>query len=241
MTRDVRPSPDGTKRGRRRKPLDGTLLERMPVVLNKVLTANEIEQVTLIISEVAFVDGRVTSSLAGKNNLQLPADDPSARMAGTFVLERLTAHPMLEIAVQPRFVVPPLIARYDVGMEYPDHIDVAIMGGRRADVAVTVFLSDPSSYDGGELVIDTGNGERSYRLDAGDAIAYPASTLHRVAKITRGTRLAAVTWLQSMVREPAHRTVLRDLRSAMDSLEESGLATDRLRRSYWNLLRLWAD
>jgi PKHD-type hydroxylase len=213
----------------------------MPALLNQVLTADELQHVTSTLSQAGFVDGRATSTLAGKNNLQLPTDAPEARAAAALVLERLNAHPLFEAAVHPRFVLSPLISKYDPGHEYPDHVDVAIMNGCRADVAVTVFLSDKATYEGGDLVIDTGNGERSYRLEAGSAIAYPASTLHRVAPVTHGTRLAAVTWVQSWVREDAHRTVLCDLRTTLDSLEESNLGSDRLRRSYWNLLRMWAE
>src|SRR5207302_1943505 len=145
-----------------------------------------------MISAEPFVDGRVTSTLLGKRNLQLPVESPAAQAAGAVVLRRLHGHEVFQHAVHPSFLHPPLFSRYEPGMEYPDHVDNAVMGGHRNDVSVTVFLSGTDTYEGGELVVDTGNGYRSYRLPAGDAVAYPSSTLHHVAPVTRGVRLAAV-------------------------------------------------
>lgn len=212
----------------------------MHVVLKKVLTVNDIARVNAVISYTAFVDGRATSVLAGKKNLQLPLGSEAARKAGGIVVECLRAHDTFDLAVQPLMIHPPLFSRYEQGMEYPDHIDVAIMGGIRTDVALTVFLSERDAYDGGELVVDSGNGMRRYRLDAGDAIAYPASTVHHVAQVTRGARLVAVLWVQSLVRDALQREILYDLGLSMRSLEDSSCGP-RLSRSYWNLLRLWAE
>lgn len=214
----------------------------MDIVLKKVLTPEQIERVKQLIFSETFIDGSLTSTLIGKKNLQLPADSAASQEAGGIVVDALHAHETFAIAVQPQFILPPVFSQYDVGMEYPDHIDYAIMGGRRTDVSLTVFLNDPATYDGGELVVDTGNGERSYRLEAGDAIAYPSSTLHHVARVTRGTRLAAVLWVQSMVRDPAKRRILYDIGTTVQGMSFfEGPYSERLRQSYWNLIRLWAD
>jgi PKHD-type hydroxylase len=196
--------------------------------------------VKALISSAVFIDGRTTSVLAGKKNLQLPLGSEAARKAGAVVIERLRAHDTFNLAVQPLAIHPPLFSRYEQGMEYPEHIDVAIMGGIRTDVALTLFLSERDAYDGGDLVVDTRNGIRCYRLDAGDAIAYPASTVHHVAPVTRGARLVAVLWVQSLVRDPGQREILYDLGLSMRSLEDSSCGP-RLSRSYWNLVRLWAE
>lgn len=215
---------------------------KMHVVLEKVLTPEQLGRVKQLLLTEAFTDGSATSTLAGKKNLQLPADSAAAREAGAIVVEGLNANDTFTLAVQPQFIVPPLFSQYGCGMEYPDHIDTAFIGGRRTDVSVTVFLNDPDTYEGGELVVDSGNGERSYRLNAGDAIAYPSSTLHHVNKVTCGTRLAAVLWVQSWVRDPARRQILYDIGATERCMSfMSAPYSDRLRQSYWNLLRLWAD
>lgn len=212
----------------------------MNIVLRSVLSSEDIARIKELIAGEPFVDGRETSVLAAKNNLQLPLDSDVAREAGEIVCARLRAHETFSLAVYPMVVHPPLFSLYQEGMGYPDHVDAALMGGLRTDVAVTVFLSDRETYDGGELVVDTGNGVRKFALEAGDAIAYPASTIHHVAQVTRGARLAAVLWVQSSVRDPAKREVLYDLALAMQSLADTACGP-RLNRSYWNLLRLWAE
>jgi PKHD-type hydroxylase len=210
------------------------------IVLTDVLSADDIDRIKELIASERFVDGRATSVLTAKKNLQLPVDSRAAREAGDLVCARLQSHETFNLAVHPFLVHPPLFSLYEPGMEYPDHVDAALMGGLRTDVAVTLFLSERSTYDGGELVVDTGNGIRRYALEAGDAIAYPASTIHHVAEVTRGARLAAVLWVQSTVRDPAKREVLYNLAVAMRNLADTACGP-RLNRSYWNLLRLWAE
>jgi PKHD-type hydroxylase len=212
----------------------------MHTLLKEVLSANDLAEVKALLSTETFIDGRATSLLAHKKNLQLPLDSPAGRKAGALIVERLRAHETFSLAVQPLAIHPPLFSRYEEGMEYPEHIDVGIMGGMRTDVALTLFLSDREAYEGGELVVNTGIGSRSYRLDAGDAIAYPATTIHQVARVRRGTRLVAVLWAQSLVRDPARREILYDLGLSLRSLANSSCGP-RLLRSYWNLVRLWAE
>ena len=117
-------------------------------------------------------------------------------------------------------------------------------GQYRSDVALTVFLADPDDYEGGELMIRTGWGERAVKLAAGSMVVYPASTLHRVAPVARGERLVAVAWAQSLVRDPARRELLAELDLARAELRAGAPdapATARVDRAYMNLLRMWSE
>lgn len=140
-----------------------------------------------------------------------------------------------------------MLSRYHPGMTYGVHVDDALMGATepvRTDIATTIFLSRPEDYDGGELVIEGTGGDAEYKLPAGAAIFYPATSLHRVAPVGRGSRLAAVTWIQSLVREADRREMLFDLDSARRTLfEQTGKTreVDLLSKTYANLLRLWAE
>jgi PKHD-type hydroxylase len=150
--------------------------------------------------------------------------------------------------VLPHRVADPIFARYRPGMTYGDHVDDPIMGARgprfRTDVSMTVFLNPPESYEGGELVIRTSFGERRVKLAAGDAVAYPSSSLHHVAEVTRGERLVALTWIQSYVRDPARRELLYELNLAREHLLKSAPEAEHTARvdcSYNNLVRMWSD
>jgi PKHD-type hydroxylase len=212
----------------------------MHTILEEVMSRDEIAQLKELILKQSFEDGRATSALASKNNLQLAFDSATSRSAGQWVIQKLCEHPLFTRAVQPAAIHPVLFSRYDVGMQYPDHVDVALMAGLRTDVAITLFLNELDQYEGGELVTDTGNGVRRYRLPPGHAIVYPASSVHHVSKVTRGQRLAAVLWVQSCVRDPLRRSILFELDRAARALADTQCGA-RLSRSYWNLLRIWAD
>jgi PKHD-type hydroxylase len=149
----------------------------------------------------------------------------------------------------PKIVMAPVFNRYDAGMQYGQHVDAPTSRGGgeplRIDLSVTVFLSDPKTYEGGELVIETLSGGIGIKLAAGDAVVYPASTLHRVAEVRSGTRLAAITWVRSLVRDPAHRELVCELDVARASLEkklpEARAELDLLQKCHANLVRLWCD
>jgi PKHD-type hydroxylase len=129
-------------------------------------------------------------------------------------------------------------------MQYGTHMDNAIMDDMRVDMPLTLFLSDPSTYDGGELVVDFSTGERSIKLPAGSGVLYATTALHRVAEVTRGERLAVVTWIRSLVRDPAKREILLDLKTAqrrLTILVGKTREIDLLGKSYTNLLRRWCE
>lgn len=212
----------------------------MQVIIEKALDSDALARVRALLSAGSFYDGRRTSTVAGKHNLQLEEESASALEAGELISESLLGHKLFQRAARPKQMLPLTFGKYEVGMSYPEHVDSAVMEGCRADVATTVFLGDPESYDGGELVLDTGAGERAFKLPAGDALVYPATTLHRVAVVSRGVRLVAITWTQSLVRDAARRKILFDLASAVDDFPDGPCALG-LRRGYQNLLRLWAE
>jgi PKHD-type hydroxylase len=161
-----------------------------------------------------------------------------------FVTDLLLDHDLFMAVALPSKIHRPLFSRYTPGMSYGTHMDNAMMGEMRIDLSVTLFLSDPSDYDGGELVIDFSTGERAIKLPAGSAVLYATTALHRVVEVTRGQRLAMVTWIRSLVRDPAKREILLDLKTAHHQLAKQLGKTpevDLLSKTHTNLLRRWAE
>ena len=198
----------------------------------------------------SFVDGRKTAGRRAarvKRNEQLDADAEDLSEAQNIILTALNRNPVFRRLSLPKRVAPPLISRYGAGMSYGLHVDDAMMGrgAMRSDVSITVFLTDPNSYDGGELVIHNGGAAVAMvKGDAGSAVIYAANTLHRVAEVARGERRVAVTWCQSLVRSAEHRAILADLATVRDLLFATAPdadETDAAAHSYSNLLRLWAE
>ncbi len=181
-----------------------------------------------------------------KSNRQAVASPALSELQSTLV-KALETNAVFASMVLPRRILRPLISRSGPGEGYGVHVDDAIMGREaplRTDVSITVFLSDPESYDGGELVVETVAGEETAKLAAGDAALYPSTTLHRVTEVTRGERLVAATWAQSRVRDAGCREVLFDLdRARRQVFEQHGKteAFDLVAKAYANLLRRWAD
>jgi PKHD-type hydroxylase len=154
------------------------------------------------------------------------------------------AHDVFAIAARPRYMTPLIVSRYREGQTYGSHVDDALMQGLRTDLSFTLFLADPESYDGGELVIADTLETRAIKLPAGSLILYPSTTLHHVAPVTRGTRLAVVGWVQSWIRDAGQREILFDLeRSVRQVFDREGKSElfDLLAKSRSNLLRMWAD
>jgi PKHD-type hydroxylase len=230
----------------------------MIVCIPRLLPDDALGKLRALLARAAFADGGATAGWHArgvKRNEQADPVDPLARQAAEIAEAALGASEVFRAAALPRRIRPVLFSRYAPGQAYGAHVDDALMGGGapsdprgeaplRADVAVTLFLSDPEGYEGGELVIETTAGEMAVRLAAGEAVAYPAGTLHRVAPVTRGERLAAVTWAQSLVRDPSAREVLFDLDSARRDIfarEGKSRAFDLLAKSRAALLRRWAE
>lgn len=222
----------------------------MLIAIADVLTAEEMAELDTIIDGGTFQSGSRTAGWHAKlvkNNEQMGG--PQAARAREIVLAALQRNATFMAAALPLRIMPPLIARYANDMTYGDHIDDPVMrpqGGAavRTDVSTTVFLSDPDTYEGGELTMETPAGTQSFKLPRGAAIAYPSTTLHRVQPVTSGERRVAVTWTQSMVRDPAHREILFDLeRSRRAVFEKDGKSPvfDLITKSRANLLREWAE
>jgi PKHD-type hydroxylase len=197
--------------------------------------------------ETLFEDGKRTAGWRArerKNNLQADADAPLVKGALRKVEAALLGNEVFQAAARPKSILGLLFSRYEPGMAYGTHIDDAAIAGERADLAFTLFLSDPATCDGGELVIEGADGERAYKLAAGHLVLYPATTLHRVEPVTRGSRFAAVGWVRSLVRDDAQRELLFDLEQVIELLRvgaDRERALDLVLKARGNLLRRWLD
>jgi PKHD-type hydroxylase len=217
-----------------------------------VLGTDELAECRRALATAEWVDGRGTAghlSAPVKENQQLHWQDPVAQRLGRLVQDRLEQHPMFLSAALPAQMLPPLFNRYAGGGHYGPHVDGAIrpVDGTttrlRTDLSVTVAISDAADYDGGELVIEDFMGGRAVKLPAGDAILYPANTLHRVTPVTVGERLAAFTWVQSLVRDDAARQMLFEFDVGLQQLPEGEATAEarlQLTNVYHKLLRRWA-
>jgi PKHD-type hydroxylase len=219
--------------------------------LKNILTRDQLVGIREILSQARFVDGKLSAGLAArrvKNNLELDREAPQIAQLNNLVMGSLVQHPDYRAGALPLRVATPFYARYVPGMRYGDHVDDPVMGGEdglyRTDVSITVFLNDPEAYDGGELVIRTPFGEQRVKLPAGDGVMYPSSSLHHVAEVTRGERLVAVTWVQSLVRDPTRRELLYELNQAREKLlrdAPQAEETARVNTVYVNLVRMWGE
>ena len=218
----------------------------MLLCLQNVCSSGEVEQLRKLAAESAYADGRKTAGWAArevKNNEQVEAG-PRIDTIRSLVRKALLRNEIFTGFAQPKTITRMLVSRYGPGMEYGLHVDDALMGGRRADLSFTLFLSEPESYEGGELVMDTTEGETGVKLKPGDAAVYATAALHRVAPVISGERLAVVGWVRSLVRRPDRREILFDLDRACRALFEREGKTpelDLLLKSKSNLLRQWAE
>jgi PKHD-type hydroxylase len=218
--------------------------------LSGVLNPQELADLRAVLEKGELESGISTASGSAarvKKNLQLAENDESVEQARKTLVGALNRHPIFRAAAQPSRLTPPRFSRYDPGMRYGDHLDSPLMGRPgdllRLDISVTMFLADRSEYDGGELVIDTDYGIESVKLDAGSCVLYPSDKFHRVEEVTRGSRLVAVLWVQSLVSDPARRKLLLDLAGAVEYLDRFGKPDGQLevlRRCHANLLRMWS-
>lgn len=226
----------------------------MLIAIPDLLGADELACVQRAVDAGEWIDGNATSghqSALAKRNRQLAEGSAAAREAGRIVLDALGRSPLFIAAALPLKVFPPLFNRYAGGETFGTHVDTAIRIERgsdfriRADLSATLFLSDPASYDGGELVIEDQFGEQRVKLPAGHMVLYPASSLHRVTPVTAGCRTASFFWIQSMIRDDGARRILFDLDQATQEVVVRAGRDDpaaiRLTGVYHNLLRRWGE
>jgi PKHD-type hydroxylase len=227
----------------------------MLIQIPNLLNADQVQAIRAKLDAVdaPWMDGRATAGHQGarvKDNRQIDERSPLAQMLGDTVLAALERHPLFISAALPQRVYPPMFNSYESGMQFGNHVDgaVRLLPGSgekiRTDVSATLFLSAPDSYDGGELLIEDTYGTHSVKLGAGDLVLYPASSLHRVAPVTRGKRIASFFWVQSMVRDDTQRAILYDLDRSIQRLN-ARVADDPamvdLVGVYHNLLRQWTQ
>lgn len=219
--------------------------------LKNVLTPDQARGARELLARAHFVDGRLSAGMAAarvKRNEEMDRGEALREQLDNLVMGGLVRHPEYRSGALPLKVATPFYARYVPGMTYGDHVDDPIMGTGgalyRTDIAITIFLNGPDDYDGGELTIHTPFGDQTAKLPAGDAVLYPASSLHQVAPVTRGERLVAVTWVQSLVRDPARRELLYGLNQARETLLRNApdaRETAQVNTAYVNLMRMWSE
>ena len=226
----------------------------MLICVPDVLSKAEVANFRAAMDAAAWEDGRSTAgaqSAMVKKNEQLPPNGETSRKLGERVIKALTANPLFVSAAIPRHIFPPLFNRYGVGQHFGVHVDNAVRGDHltgariRTDLSVTLFLSEPDEYEGGELIVEDYYGSHRVKLPAGHLVLYPASSLHAVTPVTRGARVASFFWLQSMVRDGHARSLIFDLDTAIQGLV-GRLGRDdpemvRLTGLYHNLIRCWAE
>lgn len=219
----------------------------MQIAIANVLSREELDTVVAALAQARFVNGRETAGWAAKlvkDNMQAAAGDHSLDAARRLIADKISGNDLFRLAARPKKLSPLLFSRYEPGMQYGAHVDDALMGGMRSDVAFTLFLSDVGSYEGGELVIESSSGEEGVKLEAGSLFVYPATTLHRVAAVTTGTRHVAVGWARSFIRDAAKRELLFDMDTAKRRVfERDGKSAefDLIAKSSANLLRMWLE
>ncbi|MEQ1890553.1 MAG: Fe2+-dependent dioxygenase [Alphaproteobacteria bacterium] len=226
----------------------------MILCIADMLPVELLHEAQAVVAASQFVDGKISAGWHArqvKHNLQMPASQSGAQSLQQKLLSHIESHSVVAMAMLPRRFRPLLFNRYETGMSYGSHVDDALMGrdagggdAVRSDISFTLFLSQPDTYEGGELVIESTSGEQVFKLQAGQAVFYPSTSLHRVAEVTSGVRDASVGWVQSYVREANQRETLFELdnvRRAIFRRDGKSPEFDSLTKVYSNLLRRWAE
>ena len=222
----------------------------MLIEIPALLSPEDIAEIRKVVDQAEAADGRLTAGMAAsqvKNNEEMQFTEPQRLFINRLLMQRLGGNAVFNSAAMPLKVADPIIARYGTGNTYGDHIDDPVMGSDqkfRTDVSMTLFLADPSEYEGGELYVHTPFGAQTVKLAAGSAVIYPSGSLHRVEPVTSGQRLVAVAWIQSMIREAERRQILHELNQAREKLltiAPTASETRQVDHSYINLVRMWAD
>ena len=223
------------------------MLVTIPEVLNK-------EDISVIQDLMATANFREGTASAGseakrvKNNHEMFISEIEVQRLNNLVMGKLVQNPTYIAAAFAKKIAAPFYAKYTEGMFYGNHVDDPVMGPPnqryRTDISITIFLNEPEDYDGGELTIQTAFGDQQVKLPAGDAVLYPSSSIHRVAEVTRGERLVAVSWIQSVIKEPERRALLHDMNQARETLlqeQPDAAVTAQVNHSYINLVRMWSE
>lgn len=218
----------------------------MLITIGQIIDPTALIELRDALTRMRFEDGRAT---AGWHAARVKKNEQARPSATLDVLraklaEALLANPVFASAVRPKALTPLLISKTVAGGKYGSHVDSAMMGGLRTDVSFTLFLSEPDTYDGGELVIESAAGDDGHKLPAGSVVVYPSTTLHRVAEVTRGERFVAAGWAQSLIRDPAKRELLFDMERAQQGMfAQSGKTAefDLISKCSSNLMRRWAE
>jgi PKHD-type hydroxylase len=222
----------------------------MVVTIPDLLTSTQLEALCSVLRQGEFVDGKLSAgndARHNKNNLELGADAERFDALNNVVMTALVQHPVYLQTTLPAKISAPIYARYLAGMEYGRHIDDPIMGAPgaryRSDISISIFLNAPEEYDGGELCIETAQGNQAYKLRAGSALLYPSTCYHAVTPVNRGERLVAITWVQSHIRRPDQREILLQLDQARNLLtgDDNTESYHKVNLCYANLFRMWAD
>ncbi len=223
----------------------------MLVTIPNVLNEEDISVIQDLMATANFHEGTNSAGSEAsrvKNNHEMFISEAETQRLNNLVMGKLIKNPSYTATAFAAKIAAPYYAKYTKGMHYGNHVDDPVMGPAnqryRSDISLTIFLNNPDAYDGGELIINTPFGEQSVKLNAGDVVLYPSSSTHRVAEVTRGERLVAVTWLQSTVRDPARREILYNLSQARESMITNAAGTpetEQLSNAYMNLVRMWTD
>ncbi len=223
----------------------------MLVTIPEVLNKEDIRVIQDLMASANFHEGTISAGSEAKrvkNNHEMFISDVEMQRLNNLLMGKLIQNSTYIATAFAAKIAAPYYAKYTEGMHYGKHIDDPVMGPAnqryRSDISITIFLNEPDAYDGGELIISTAFGEQKVKLKAGDAVLYPSSSTHQVAKVTRGERLVAVTWLQSTIRDPAKREILYNLSQARESLIQTSPDSkelEQLSNGYVNLLRMWSD
>ena len=225
----------------------------MLLAIPEVLTSEQVSEARRLLESAEWTDGRVTAgrlSARAKDNLQIPENHPAARQLGDMILTALGQNALFISAALPERVFPPLFNSYSGGQSFGTHVDNAVRSipgtphRIRTDLSATLFFTHPEEYEGGELIVEDTYGTHSVKLPAGHMILYPATSLHNVRPVTRGTRISSFFWIQSMVRDDGHRSILFDLDMAIQRLNRHAADSPsavQFTGVYHNLLRQWVE
>lgn len=216
--------------------------------LQNLLSKEQLNEIKVLLEQASYIDGKHTASDQAKevkNNEQMNMQSSQYMAVQQILLTALNQNHLFRNVALPKNIYPFLISKYTPGKSYGWHVDSPLMGNMmRTDIAMTIFLNDPSEYEGGELELQTHIGNKLYKLNSGDAICYPCTQVHRVREVIKGERHVAVTWIESMIKNADERNILYSLFQVMNNLKVSSNHLEEqhiLQQSYSNLLRKWSD